>query len=475
MEVSRAKLVTDASGDVIVELQTDAAPPATESHDLNVTLVSHEEIASEFFANLNCKHQGEFWLGKFRPEPTNSRRILEVTSVRHASQSLPIRCEALFVEPESPGEWINGDGAYEQLDDVKERRRQLFEVPIKTEGAAEDCPSFRVVMLVDNLLLTRPQLVPGIQVLPISGPLVSASNIAALNSILGSFGFDQSWDPNRLPPHIAQQRPTAALVAPHVLAPTGEEAQRKCVGLARRLLDLFALRRGDTPRLLLGAIGRNHDGSVLLEGLWLEGAGYKGNLAGGFISGEDQHGLLAQWNMLDTNPRIRLWISLYADALADPRWDYRALRCFNLLEGIASEILPQAAQVLDPSGAPFPQPNGRPYTTTHARGKIYQLVCMVTDAMNEATGSHVPNAHASTAPSLWEWIGMWVSIRNEVAHTGSWDIPDGQTASAKHEAIKREIESIGGEHGFAGGVEVILGVMMRTVDSTLIAFLSGRL
>ena len=67
-------------------------------------------------------------------------------------------------------------------------------------------------------------------------------------------------------------------------------------------------------------------------------------------------------------------MSLYGDALADERWDYRIFRCFNLLEGIAGEILPAGSPVTDESGAPLIQASGRPYTTNEAREKVYELL-----------------------------------------------------------------------------------------------------
>lgn len=476
MKVVCARLRTNASGNLVVELEIDTPEQPKQGDEINVTLVSHGEISSDFFASLWCKYDEGVWTGSVQLESSDPYRILEIVTVKSADTSIPIDCPGLFMKPSTPGDWVTGDGANGELHAIQERRRRIFEVPITANGALASGPSFRIAMLVDNLHLTRPQLVPGLQAMPISGPLVSASVIAALNSIIGSFGFDASWDPNQLPPHIAQQRPTAVLYAPQVLAADAAEAQQESSNLARRLLDLFALRRGDAPRLLVGVVGRNDsNGNVSFEGLWLEGAGYRGNLLGGFISGEDQEGLLAQWKRLDATPRITLWISLYADALADPRWDYRAFRCFNLLEGIATEVLPRAAPIVDPTGSPILKVDGKPYTTADARGKIYELLRKVATAMEEAEGNHVPNPHTPRAPSLWDWLGTWVSIRNEVAHTGSWDLPAGRTPSAKHAAITKRIESFGHDGSFTTGIGSILRAMQLSVDSTLYAFLRGRL
>jgi hypothetical protein len=65
--------------------------------------------------------------------------------------------------------------------------------------------------------------------------------------------------------------------------------------------------------------------------VWIEHSGYSGNLIGGVIAGEDVHQLQTSWSGLQANPRAQLWVSLYADAVRDPRWDYQSFRCFNLL------------------------------------------------------------------------------------------------------------------------------------------------
>jgi hypothetical protein len=149
------------------------------------------------------------------------------------------------------------------------------------------------------------------------------------------------------------------LVECHVQADNRDAARDFGREVMKRLLDMMTLRRGAAARLIAGVmLEPNGPGRYQYHGAWIEHSGYGENLAGGFLAGEDVHALQRSWNGLQANSRAQLWVSLYADAVRDPRWDYQFFRCFNLLEAIADTVVQPNVVITDEAGNPRPFRNG---------------------------------------------------------------------------------------------------------------------
>jgi hypothetical protein len=196
---------------------------------------------------------------------------------------------------------------------------------------------------------------------------------------------------------------------------------------------------------------------------------------GGMLSGEDIHRLMRFWEGLSREPRARLWLSLYAEAKADYRWDYRLFRCFQLLEGIASEIVPEGIQILDDDGNLRLTPRGEPYTSDRMHGKVYELLRSVAFVSQAAQVNFTGYRQNDTPVSLWDQVGLWIEIRNEVAHRGSWLPPGGQPPSAKHVAVMADIATRTYGGGVRDGHQAVIMAIEEAVKSTLIAALRDRL
>ncbi len=275
---------------------------------------------------------------------------------------------------------------------------------------------------------------------------------------------------------MQERRPAALLYVRKVHSVDAESASKICRHTAHDLLNLLALRRDDTPRLLGGVIGvTDSQGVTRHVGSWIDGASYGGNLIGGFISGEDPHGLMQFWDGLSTEPRARLWLSLYADAIADQRWDYRLFRCFNLLEGIAAEIVPSNSPILDAQGQPRLQPDGRPYTTREARGKVYELLRTVAAKTQQSELNFTARRTDGVPVELWDEVALWVAVRNAVAHRGTWMLPEGEVPAARHTSTEAQIVARGHDSTFTSGAWLIVNAIRTAVKATLIAALRGLL
>ena len=147
--------------------------------------------------------------------------------------------------------------------------------------------------------------------------------------------------------------------------------------------------------------------------------------------------------------------------MRDPRWDYQFFRCFNLLEAIANETVPRNVGITDEAGnaRPFRNGNGN-YTTRQAQGKVYTLLLQL--------------AGVAADDQLWNEVGHWVRVRNDVAHQGAWQ-PSHAGESADHAATHAAIVSHGNDGTFESGSREIVKKIRESVQRTLYAAIGGTL
>ena len=185
---------------------------------------------------------------------------------------------------------------------------------------------------------------------------------------------------------------------------------------ANRMTDVLALSHGGDPRVYASAFELSDDGATWRTAAVMVGEGpYPGSTLDRLAEGR---GLLEALNPAVVWPpadlHLALWLSLHRGAAAERAWDARMFRFFALLEAIASEAYPQPVPVVDASGAPVVNAHGTPVTTAAARGATYMLVRRGLQALE------LDETVLCTHPdrTLWEEVGVWVDVRNTVAHEG---------------------------------------------------------
>jgi hypothetical protein len=365
----------------------------------------------------------------------------------------------VFLKPESgDGAWISGEVAQAELSRIEQLREQRFTAPLVAPGASQSAPSFLVLAIADNLHITQSQRVPGISLTPITSALGDDVR-AVLNRILFQRGFWQWLNKNKWLEQMQRDRP-AVLIDCYVKAETPASAGAFSREMIKQLLDMITLRRGAAARLIAGVVARqNESGRYQVQDVWIEHSGYSENLLGGFLAGEDVHALQASWSGLQANPRAQLWVSLYADAVRDPRWDYQLFRCFNLLEAIADTVVQPNAVITDEAGNPRPFRRGNgSYTTKQAQGKVYMLLLHL--------------AGTAADDQLWDEVGIWVQVRNDVAHEGAWQPPHaGETP--EHAAARAAIAGSGRDGTFESGAQAIVKEIRESVKRALYAAIFG--
>ncbi|WP_131810520.1 hypothetical protein [Mycolicibacter sinensis] len=434
---------------------------------LAASVFAHDSIDVAWRAGLELKPTDNplVWTAAWKLNP-DLPSLLEVGNVNDTDPTwAPIDIgnpRWVFLRPEAgDGEWLTGELAQAELVRIEALREQRFTAPFKSTSTHQSAPAFLILALADNLLITQPQRVPGISLSPIT-TILGEDVRTVLNRILREHGIVTQWLSKKT--WLAQMRSNrpAVLITCHIQAGTPGAAATQSREIIKQLLDMMTLRRGAAANLIAGVVtSQNEHGSYDLRDAWIEHSGYRENLLGGFIAGEDVHALQKSWSGLRANSRAQLWVSLYADAVRDPRWEYQFFRCFNLLEAIADTVVSPNRVIPDEAGNPrrFRSGTGN-YTTRQAQGKVYILLLQL--------------ERRTADDRLWDEVGHWVRVRNDVAHEGTWQAP-GTGETAEHAATRRAIVNYGQDGTFETGTKRFVGKIRESVKQTLYAAIHGTL
>lgn len=444
---------------------------------INAHLSIHDEVSTGFFASGPCQHSNEIWECRFPAESASNKRLIELTYLADGSNvQIDIPSRLLFLEPSSDGDWIAGEEAQAELDRLVQAREAYYDQVIETTETKDASSIFSVIILASNVLLSAPMRVPGITIIPLTNSTLGGDGVDVLNGVMAQMGYGNAISPSHWMSMMYQRRPAAIVSMPKIRAHDSESAHHVAQKISHHLLDLVALKRGAAPSLIGGVVGSAGDQRPIhCMGFWIEGSGYTGNLLTGFLSGTEPQALQVHWRQMSSDPRLRLWLSLYADAISDERWDYRLFRCFNLLEGIAAQKVSRGLAIIDGSGDRRLLANGRPYTTAHARGKVFEMIRLVARLANETEGNFVSLPQGGSSDDLWDEVGIWVGIRNAVAHRGGWDLPEGETPDNQHSTIESAILRRSHDNSLASGEWAIVRSIRNAIESTLYAGLRGDL
>jgi hypothetical protein len=417
-------------------------------------LVGHMVTETTWLASISMEpSESHEWSGEWRNWRSSGcdSGLLELRSIQfegngaeEPSASNPIELIAdrdyervLFLLAGDDGRVTVGAEAQHALEVVLHEREALYRTPIVVN---ENGTAFRAAVLADGCLLSRVMFVPGLEAIPIEKSTLGSAAPEVMNAAIAQLDFAGGVDPNWWIGEYAQRRPTLLLVARRIIAHDAPLAVAELRNRMRILLNLLAVSRGATASLIGGYLEAETDTKDWTPvGAWIETDTYSGNLLTGFLSGENQTGLFRRWGKVESDPRIGLWLSLFADALAESRWDFRFFRFFNLLETIALEVVGNGKTVVDGMGNVVKDASGNPATTSSARGKVYAALIAASHG-----GSSVDSNHCvRPGVTLWQEVRVWTDIRNAVAHEGgfrNWD-PLQASSSARNRRVAAAFES----------------------------------
>ena len=276
----------------------------------------------------------------------------------------------------------------------------------------------RAAALIEGLRLEAPITLQPFVVTPVSPDrkFIGRDGRGIFNAELAAAGFVTSVDQ---PTWAAQLWPRRQLALAVSSAVEGEARTMPLVLalVAGRMTDALALSHGGDPRAYVSAFELSDDGAAWRTAAVMLGEGpYPGSTLDRLAEGRGLAALdpAVVWRTAPSDLRLALWLSLYRGAAAERAWDARMFRLFALLETMAREAFPQPTPVVDADGVPVVNPDGTPVTTATARGATYMLVRrgLQVLGLDEA----VLCAHKDR--TLWEEVGVWVDVRNTVAHEG---------------------------------------------------------
>jgi hypothetical protein len=462
VQVAHTRMVTHDNG--VTGVYVQVARPVS---NLSAALFAHDSIDVAWRVGLTFKSTDNplVWLAGAKLDPSLPS-LLEVGNFVESTDTFlgpltpgPVRF--VHVRPaDGKGIWVEGPAAQIELARVQAARAQGFMQAMVAPGSVQGAPEFVIVAVADGLLITQPQLVPGISLTPFETEL-GDDVMNVLNRVIQLRGIPKKLNSQAWRKQMQANRP-AVLIECRVQAENDKIATSFSREKIKRLLDMMTLSRGAAATLIAGVtIAHTGQGKQQLHGAWIEHGSYTENLLGGMLAGEDVHALQKSWTHLQANPQIQLWVSLYADAVRDPRWDYQLFRCFSLLEAIADEVVPAHFPIVDETGNPRPLGNSnKNYSTKEARGKVYALLLRLDGAAANDT--------------LWDLVGLWAQVRNDVGHEGEWQAPT-PNESSLHAATRAAIISAGHYGTFESGTRPFVDRTRDYVKRTLYAAIFGSL
>lgn len=293
---------------------------------------------------------------------------------------------------------------------VSDERREFFDQAVGDEDGSTE---YRVKILVAGLHLTTILSYPGLQVRPLSIKRGPTWDGEVLSEILATSGWGviadlDAWASGRL-----RSRPMALMNIDRIRADSGEEAHRTAMRLGEAVLDVLALRRDARGEIVGSAV--QEDGNTVEALIAPHGPTYRGNLLGGFISGEDPHDFVKEVEAVLASPRLALLLSLYAEAEAEDDLDFAYFRFWGLLELISMTHVSDGIAISDFADKPVDE-YGKSVNTgqRQSRANVYELLKQ--SFMAGSIGEKRPSVRGSG--TLWDATGVWYGRRNATAHYG---------------------------------------------------------
>jgi hypothetical protein len=345
----------------------------------------------------------------------------------------------------------------EVLAELLAKQQRLYDQPLGETGT--DAVEHRILVLVEGLLLTEPARLPGWSLEPLSTRLAMEEHRLIVNAVVR----DLKWAPVDVADvepwrsHASSAYPLCLAVFPAVWASTYEEAGQIAQERVQLALALLSANRGAAGRPVVIVIQQRQPDDGVLTTLSLPGANYSGNLAGGFISGENQRFLLDQVRATEDDPILRLAYELLAEAMRETSVDARYFRYWSILEFLSGARIASGQVVTLLDGSPWPDdPNA---TTTAAAPRVYEYLRSSTTPEQDAS--------ANADESLYERVRIWYARRNATGHYGRLVVGDSrQTSKGWYPWAIRSAGDLGEPLGQLSTLkETVIGALAREVGA----------
>lgn len=317
----------------------------------------------------------------------------------------------------SPSPGTDLDAVMAEFARFQAAQRELYDKALG-DADARGADRYRAIVLVDGLLLTGSMRLPGAVIQPVAAQLSRREHLDLVNGRLAELGWASRIPAERWTDVVTSQSHLAEIVIPAIWATSMDEAMELVAEVEGRALTVLSRHRGSAGRAVAAVIEHSRpDGGADYRVLPYT-SGYRGNLAGGPLSGEDQRTIVGEYLAVDRDPILRLAADLYVEALAERAPDSRFFRLWSILEFLSGARVPRATPVLLTDGTAWP---GSSSTTLYAAPRVYQYVAHTLQAAHLEERSAV-----QPAPDLYSAVRGWYGRRNATGHYGRFVATDPQ-------------------------------------------------
>lgn len=298
-----------------------------------------------------------------------------------------------------------------------------------------DAQRFRTVWFIEGVRVPDPLIVADVAIIPFPSVAVTRYLAQLLEHPLQELGFATDFNGPALIASGSASRPVVGLVMEAETTNVGEVLDLfRTLGDQIRTALVFVY--GGEARLLAQVVETSDDGGISWRPLSFANGGpgsIRSELAALAPDGwsPPTPSLAEAMDSFRRRPLVGLWCTLFSSAVGEPRWDVRILRLWSVLETIAKRAIPKGSPVVDANGTQLTTHDGMTPKAKDARGAVYLLLQRTRELLP------VPDEIALCHPDheLWDEVDVWLTIRNGVAHDGTWPSPNSKPASVARVAV----------------------------------------
>lgn len=202
-------------------------------------------------------------------------------------------------------------------------------------------------------------------------------------------------------------QPTVIMWFPNILAPSVDIARNIAVNETEHILNVLTIHRDSSGSIF---------GTYIIDKLKnqshfeVDTPAYRGNLMGGFISGEYMPEIKKHVDKSKNDRLIQLYLSMYREALKEKSYEFSYFRFWNILETISNNLVKEDDYIYDGNGNIKNNNNG-----DFIQGKNANAFNLVFETLRR---SHTSMNHNFDVSRIEKNITIWNRRRNCIAHYG---------------------------------------------------------
>jgi hypothetical protein len=338
------------------------------------------------------------------------------------------------------------------VDAILTRRKTEF-----LAGLGQGSRRYRVFVFFKDCLITTRMRLWRYDLIPLRG-LSCLDELEVVQGFLQEIGQPPLEGTERLVEQARPGHPTAAVYFPHIRADSAAGARIVAEQETELLVALLSLQRGGAGSVMSSLV-RDIDGGQLQYQHRVPV--YRGNIIGGWLSGEMPRTIVARMDVLRRSPMGALYIRLYREAVREPYAEFQYFRLWSLLEMIARHKGFIGRPLRAWTGATVTNARGHNRTI---QGEAEELVFeLLRESMAGAFGD-ASLAKGLQQGLLSQQVPIWYRRRNCIVHGGECYCQDpslplaGKVKYANCRAAR--IETAGNADGYLSALREVAEIVL---------------